>query len=164
MKRTFIIIAAIVSCLFVGFLASRIQADSVATWYPSLEKSPLTPPDGVFGAVWTVLYICMGLSIGYIVSRRNPKEMIFIGLFTIQLFLNFMWSILFFYAKNPFLGLIDILFLDLVVLIYLITAYRWANRFSFAMFIPYFLWILFATYLNWYIVLHNGVANTLIID
>ena len=155
MKRTLILLFSIISCLLVGFIASKFQTEALATWYPALNKSPLTPSNGVFFVVWTILYVFMGLSIGFIVSRNNPKEMIFIKLFSLQIVLNFLWSITFFYLQNPLLGFINIVLLALVIFRYLVVAYYRANKFSFALFIPYFLWVVFAGYLNLYILLNN---------
>lgn len=155
MKRIFLIVISVLSCICVGLLASKFQVEALQTWYPALNKSGLSPSDSIFPIAWTILYICMGLSIGCIVCRKNPKEMLFINLFSIQMVLNFLWSISFFYLQNPLLGLINIILLDIVVAIYLFKAYYKANKFSFAMFIPYLLWLLFATYLNLYIYLYN---------
>ena len=59
MKRSLSIIASIVICLFVGLIASYLQNASIASWYPILEKSPLTPPSLVFPIVWSILYVLM---------------------------------------------------------------------------------------------------------
>ncbi len=155
MKRIFLIVISVLSCLCIGFIASNFQADALQTWYPTLNKPSLTPPDMVFPIAWSILYVCMGLSIGLIVCRKNPNEMLFIKLFSVQIVLNFLWSISFFYLQNPLLGLINIILLDIVVAVYLLQAYKKANKFSFALFIPYLAWILFATYLNLYIYLNN---------
>lgn len=155
MKRIFLITISVLSCICVGLIASKFQIEALQTWYPYLDKSSLTPSGSVFPIVWTILYICMGLSIACIVCRKNPREMLFINLFSIQIVLNFLWSISFFYLQNPLLGLVNIILLDIVVAIYLLNAYHKANKFSFIMFIPYMLWLLFATYLNLYIYLNN---------
>lgn len=155
MKRTFLIIISVLSCICVGLLASKFQVEALQTWYSSLNKSELSPSESVFTIIWFMLYVCMGLSIGCIVCRKNPKELLFINLFSIQMVLNFLWSVSFFYLQNPLLSFINIILLDIVVIIYLFTAYNKANKFSFAMFIPYSLWLLFETYLNLYICLYN---------
>jgi len=155
MKKAVILLLVILSCFVVGFIASYFQTDSLTSWYPGLIKSPLTPPDWVFPVVWNILYLCMGLSIGCIVCRGNPKELYFIRLFSIQIILNFLWSISFFYLQNPLLGLINIILLIAAIAFYLVRTYQWANKFSFTLFIPYLLWVLFAGYLNLYIVMYN---------
>jgi len=155
MKRIVIILLSVVSCLLVGFIASRFQTESLETWYPALNKPSLTPPDWVFPVAWNILYVCMGLSIALIVCRKNPKEVYLIKIFTVQILLNFLWSISFFYLQNPLLGLINIILLIIAIVVYLVETYRWANTVSFALFIPYLLWVLFAAYLNLYIFLYN---------
>jgi len=155
MKRTLIILLSIISCFVVGYIASRFQTEALTEWYPSLNKSALTPPNWIFPVVWSILYFCMGLSIGFIVCRRNTKEVYFIGLFTVQIILNFLWSISFFYMRNPLLGFINIILLTIAIIIYLVETRRKANKFSFGLFIPYLVWVLFAGYLNLYILLNN---------
>jgi tryptophan-rich sensory protein len=75
-------------------------------------------------------------------------------LFIGQLFLNFMWSILFFAMQSPILGFFDILLLDILVLLYTIHVYS-VNRLSAWLFIPYIIWLVLATYLNVYIIIAN---------
>lgn len=155
MKRLLLLLLVILSCFVVGVVINYVQADSIATWYPLLNKSPLSPPQWVFPMVWNILYMCMGLSIGLIVCRKNPRELYFIGIFTAQMILNLLWSICFFYLQKPMLGLIVIVLLIAVIVYYLAQSYRWANRLSFSLFIPYLLWMLFEGYLNLYIAINN---------
>ncbi len=96
----------------------------------------------------------MGVSAGLVYLSSHPSRIYGLRLFGIQLFFNFAWSILFFYLENPLLGLVDILILDMLVVLYIIRIYpvsKWAGY----LFIPYLLWILFATYLNMYIAYYN---------
>lgn len=155
MKKVIVIILVILSCFAVGYIASLFQVNAIETWYPTLNKSSLTPPNWVFPIVWNILYLFMGLSIACIVCRKNPKEVYLMKIFTVQILLNFLWSISFFYLQSPLLGLINIILLIVAILFYLVQTYRWANKFSFSLFIPYLLWVLFAGYLNLYIVLYN---------
>lgn len=131
-----------------------LQADSVKNWYPYLNKSNLTPPDAVFPIAWTLLYIMMGLSIGLILISDSSIKARLKGLFILQLVLNFTWCMVFFRMQNPLGGMICILMLVGVILWYTITAWS-VRRSSALLFIPYFLWVCFASYLNWYILLHN---------
>lgn len=154
MKKTIYIIIPILICLLSGYVAQGFQVEAIADWYPTLNKSPLSPPNYLFGIVWTILYVLMGLSIGLIFVSKNENKRNFIILFGIQLGLNFLWSILFFYLQNTQLALLDIFFLDIVVLYYIVKTYRTA-RISSLLFVPYMLWIAFASYLNLYVVLYN---------
>ena len=106
MKRSLSIIASIVICLFVGLIASYLQNASMASWYPTLDISPLTPPSLVFPIVWSILYVLMGISIGLIVSSRLERRKVLLLIFAIQLTLNFLWSFTFFFLESPLAGFI----------------------------------------------------------
>ena len=104
-------LVAVIICFSVGVMASYFQVDAIQTWYPFLNKPLLTPPNFIFPIVWSILYFCMGISIGLIWNTKHRKRKILRWLFSFQLLLNFTWSIYFFYFQNPFLGFIDILLL-----------------------------------------------------
>ena len=154
MKKILSIVIAIAICFGVGYTARYFQSDALSSWYPFLEKPYITPPNEVFPIAWGIIYLCMGLSIGLIWDRsiyvRFVPQWLFIG----QLFLNFMWSILFFTMQSPMLGFFDILLLDIVVVLYTIQVYP-INRTSAWLFLPYILWLGFATFLNAYILIAN---------
>lgn len=144
-------------CLAVGFLSSMYQTDALIEWYPYLAKSALSPSPIVFPIVWGILYILMGISAAFVFSPKLPntrEKRRTIRLFWIQLALNFMWSILFFYFMSPGWALIDIFFLDLVVVLYLMTAFK-VHKWAAYLYIPYILWLTLATYLNIFIVMFN---------
>lgn len=117
-------------------------------WYRRLEKPWWTPPDAVFGPVWTVLFTLMGVAM-YMVSRRDqhPYAPRAYALFFVQLTLNMAWSPLFFGLRRPDLALVDIalLWLTLVAMIRTFHGIRPAAGLSQ---IPYLLWISFAAALN----------------
>ncbi|SHF69078.1 TspO/MBR family protein [Dysgonomonas macrotermitis] len=154
MKKILNIVLPVLACFIVGFTASNFQTEAIANWYPALNKSPLTPPNIAFPIAWSILYLLMGISIGLVLNSRNWRKRSLITLFIIQLVFNFTWSISFFYFQNPLLGLINILLLDVLVLYYIIRAYKLVKA-SAWLFIPYLIWILFATYLNGYIFINN---------
>lgn len=154
MRKAVAIIIPVLICLFVGLTASYFQADAIKSWYPYLNKPELTPPNIVFPIAWSIIYLCMGISIGIIFLSDSIKKQELIKLFSIQLIFNFAWSILFFYWRNPLLGFIDILILDICVSLYAIRSYS-VKKVSSLLFIPYIVWIYFATYLNGYILLNN---------
>jgi len=116
------------------------------SWYQSIEKSSLTPAPYVFGIVWPVLYISMGVVSYY----KGPK---IYYLYIFQLLLNGSWSWLFFYFNLPLIALIDIYLL--VVINCLIQQKLITNKVLFFIYLPYLLWILYASYLNLIIVLLN---------
>ena len=116
------------------------------SWYQSIEKSSLTPAPYVFGIVWPVLYISMG-----VVSYYKSSKIYYLYIF--QLLLNGSWSWLFFYFNLPLISLIDIYLL--VVINCLIQQKLITNKVLFFIYLPYLLWILYASYLNLIIVLLN---------
>lgn len=145
----------VLACFAVGISASFFQASSIAEWYPTLTKPTLTPPNIVFPIAWSVLYLCMGLSLGRLIVRRQHKGII--RLWVLQLIANFLWSILFFTLRNPLAGFIDIVLLNILVGLYIFAASR-RDRAAAWLFVPYLLWTLFAAYLNGYILLHGTPA------
>lgn len=154
MKKVSSIIVPVIICFLVGFTASYFQKDAIANWYPFLNKPSLTPPNIVFPIAWSIIYLCMGISIGLIQISNTLRRTKLITIFCIQLLLNFGWSILFFYFRSPLWGMIDILLLDVFVTIYAFMSYP-VKKASSILFWPYIVWIYFATYLNGYILLNN---------
>ncbi|MBQ2417718.1 MAG: tryptophan-rich sensory protein [Alistipes sp.] len=157
MKKFLAYTIPVILSLAIGALGSYVQSPSISSWYPTLIKSQLTPPAVVFPIAWTVLYILMGLSIGRLVALG---DMSVVRLWLMQLLVNFLWSVSFFSLRSPLLGLITILIL--VVLVFAYTIYSFSiDRIAGWLFIPYLLWLLFATYLTGYIYLNNPTTSTL---
>lgn len=154
MKKVMSILIPIVICFAVGITASFLQKDAIETWYPYLNKPSLTPPNIVFPIAWSIIYLCIGISVGLIYLSNSFQRKKLIELFSIQLFFNFAWSFLFFYLRNPLLGFIDIILLDIFVTMYAVKSYP-ENKASSILFWPYMAWIYYATYLNGYILLYN---------
>ena len=116
------------------------------SWYQSIEKSSLTPASYVFKIVWPILYLSMG-----VVSYYKSSKIYYLYIF--QLLLNGSWSWLFFYFNLPLIALIDIYLL--IVINCLIQQKLITNKVLFLIYLPYLLWILYASYLNLIIVLLN---------
>ncbi len=154
MKRSLSILVWVLVCFVVGGVGSYFQSDAIREWYPHLNNSPLTPPAWVFPVAWSILYLLMGISVGLLWGLRSIYSTILYMLFAMQLVLNFLWSIFFFYFRSPLLGLIDLVMLDIFVLLYFVGAYV-VKRASALLVIPYLLWLAFATYLNMYIAIYN---------
>lgn len=137
-------------------LAAYWTETSVHTWYPNLTKSALTPPDWLFAPVWTVLYILISFSFWIIwLKKKWSKEAIPVyTVFLVQLFFNLLWSAFFFYLKRPDWALLDIicLWLSLVATIYF---FYYISKFSAWLLAPYLIWITFALYLNYQVVVLN---------
>ena len=152
--RTFLLALPIACTLIVGALAARMQSDALRLWYPTLEKSPLTPPNTVFPIVWTTLYILTGFSMGLLLLSENKKKYRALLLFVIQLCLNFLWCYLFFLCKSTGGALLCLIVLTGTSVCY--SAASWPVRKTAAiLFVPYIVWLGFALYLNLYIWLYN---------
>lgn len=154
MRKVLSFLIPIAVCFLVGLSASYFQADAIKNWYPTLIKPALTPPNIVFPIAWSIIYLCMGTSIGLIFNSTFERRRFFIKAFLFQLFFNFTWSICFFYLENPLIGFINIILLDIFVINYTFKSYP-VNKASSMLFVPYVIWLLFATYLNGYIMIYN---------
>ena len=143
--RRFTLIVAIILAAAVGSMAST-SADT-DSWYLLLDKSKLNPPSYVFGIVWPILYILM------MASAFLAHKKIF-SIFIVQLFFNATWSWLFFRFQMPLIALLDI-YLLIAINIYILNLMYKENKLAFFLFIPYVVWISFASYLNLFIVINN---------
>lgn len=129
--------------LIIGIFISFLVGDSIDI--SVLNKPALTPPKFIFPIVWTILYLLIGVS--YYIYRKNNNDDFDKIIYYLQLFFNFMWSIIFFEWKFRFIAIIWIIILDLLVY-YLIALFKEKNKISAYLLIPYFIWIIFATYLT----------------
>ena len=154
MKKVFSIIFSVIICLLVGWFSRIIHADSMETWYPMLNKSSLTPPNTVFFIVWCLLYVLIGISAGLLYNVHNISKRPLLWLFVIQLLFNITWNFFFFYMRSPILGFVNLLILDVLAVAFFIGS-LWVKRLSAFYFLPYLLWLLFASYLNMYMVIYN---------
>ena len=152
------ILPLLISILIVfsfGFIGSFFTTSSITNWYAFINKPLFSPPNWIFGPVWTLLYILMGVSAFLIWQKRDNLKtkpaLIFYG---IQLILNALWSIIFFGMHNPGLALLEIIILWLFILITLIKFYK-INKTAGLLFIPYLLWVSFASILNYAIWILN---------
>lgn len=131
-----------------GSLSGLAIADHISSWYSTLNKPSFNPPNYLFGPVWSVLYILMG--IGLYLILQTPKSAMrtkSIVLFTVQLILNLSWSFIFFNAQSPFAALIIIGILWIAILMMMIYFHTLSPIASYLQ-IPYLLWVSFATVLN----------------
>ena len=154
MKKSLSVVIWVVLCLVLGYLSSLLQSESIVEWYPTLVRSPLSPPNWLFPVAWTLLYILMGISVGLLAGVRTLYATVLYVLFVIQLALNIMWSFFFFYLQDPLIGFMDIILLDMFALLYIVGAFV-VNKPSAWLFLPYVIWLMFATYLNGYIMIYN---------
>jgi len=142
-------------CLAVGYLGSLVTGPAVAEWYPTLALPDWRPPNSLFAPVWTALYVAMAVA-AWLVWRKRPwpEPRAALLLFAVQLAANFAWSFLFFGARSPLLGLLDIALLLALIAMTLAAFWR-RDRLAGALFVPYLAWVAFATALNAWIYLEN---------
>ncbi len=149
------LIISLGGCFFVAFLGSAVTIPSITTWYTTLNNPFFNPPNYIFGPVWTVLYILMGLAVYLVWSNHKlAKIQPAVNLFVLQLFLNFLWSLLFFYFHQPFLALVEIIFLALAIFS-TIKAFNKISKTAGKLLVPYLAWVCFASILNLFIVILN---------
>ena len=143
--RRFTLIVAVILAAALGSMASTSAGTD--SWYSLLNKSRLNPPSYVFGIVWPILYVLMMVS-AFLAYRK------IFSIFIIQLFFNAAWSWLFFRFQMPLIALMDI-YLLIAINIYILNLMYKENKIAFFLFIPYVVWISFASYLNLFIVINN---------
>lgn len=136
--------------LLLGTLSGRYAGSSDANpWYDGLAKPALQPPGPVFGIVWTILYILMGLAAAAVINARGAQgRMVAIGLFVLQLALNLCWSPLFFRA-HQIGGSLALLVAILLAAVATTIAFARVRRIAAWLMLPYLLWLGFAAVLNW---------------
>ncbi|MBK7304148.1 MAG: tryptophan-rich sensory protein [Saprospiraceae bacterium] len=140
--------------MLVGATSGLLTIEGINEWYPFLLKPFFNPPNYIFGPVWTVLYLVMGISLFLIWDSDATKfRTRALAVFSAQLLLNFLWSFLFFYLRSPLLALIDIMLLWWLIST-MISLFVKINKTAGYIQIPYLLWVSFATVLNasiWYL-------------
>lgn len=141
-------VAAVTVVAGVGGLAA---SGSQAT-YRALELPPYAPPSWLFGPVWSVLYLLIGVA-GWLLWRDRGWDRT-LWLWTAQLVLNLAWTPLFFAADLYTVALVEILVLDAAVATLVVWAWR-GTRTAAWLLVPYLAWVLFATALNAGIVVLN---------
>ncbi len=149
-KKITRILIAVAICLFVGFLSSFATQSSISDWYVTLKKPSFNPPNWIFGPVWTVLYVLMGVAAGIVWNKGSHHKWVKTALyhFIFQLIFNAAWSIVFFGMRSPSYALLIIIIL-LLLIVLTIRWFRIINKTAALLLIPYLLWVSFATILNY---------------
>lgn len=150
------IIVSVIGCELVGLLGTPFTISAIPTWYATLNKPFFSPPNWLFGPVWTLLYFLMGVSFYLIWKQGWQKKKIKTAgqYFLAQLAANFVWSPIFFGLRAPGFALIVILAM-LVLIIQTMKKFYPLSRTAFFLLVPYVLWVSFATLLNAAIVVLN---------
>lgn len=141
--------------LTIGFAGSMITTPNINNWYAGLSKPFFNPPNWVFGPVWTILYIMMGISLSLVWQKKTSLTNKALSIFFVQLGLNYLWSFSFFYLQNPTLAFFNILLL-LIIIIWTLDIFKKISKTAFYLLIPYIAWVSFATLLNLSIVRLNS--------
>lgn len=134
-------------CLGIAAVSGQVTIANIPTWYDSLAKPSFTPPNGVFGPVWTLLYILVAIS-GWMVWRKigfTPDRPLIV--YALQLCLNFAWSFIFFGMHMLGLAVADVLLL-LIMIGWNIVLFWRVDRVAAVLLVPYFAWVSFASALN----------------
>lgn len=150
MNNAFKLLVAVLISELAGIVGSIFTASSIEGWYAGIVKPAINPPSWVFAPVWTTLYALMGIA-AFLVwkkgwSRRDVK--IALGIFTLQLVLNTLWSIIFFGFQSPGGAFIEIIFLWMAILVTMVAFAR-ISKWAVWLLVPYILWVSFAAYLNY---------------
>lgn len=149
MKDYFKLTISIIVCELVGIIGSIFTSNAISEWYVYLNKPSFSPPNWLFGPVWTTLYFLMGVSFYLIFikgwHKKNIQQACY--LFITQLALNFIWTPVFFGLRSPFLGFIVIIALWLAIIMTMKKFYS-ISKPAFYLLIPYLLWVSFASVLN----------------
>jgi len=149
-SNLFKLVIAVAISELAGIIGSFFTISAIPTWYAVLVKPALNPPSWVFGPAWTMLYALMGVAV-FLVWKAGWKRKEVrnaLGVFGIQLFLNAIWSIIFFGLRSPGWALADIAALWLAIVWTIIVFYKISKPAAYLL-IPYILWVSFASYLNY---------------
>ena len=139
----------------VAGLSGSVTVAAIPGWYGTIAKPWFTPPDWVFGPVWTTLYTMMAVA-AWRIWRRGPSPRVrqALRLYAIQLALNGLWPLLFFGLQRPGWALAEILVFAPIIAVTLVAFWR-LDRLAGALLVPYLGWASFATVLNATIVALN---------
>ncbi|OGM83513.1 TspO protein [Candidatus Woesebacteria bacterium RIFOXYC1_FULL_41_14] len=156
MSKTLKLSASILICLLVGMIGSLITYPAIPTWYAGLVKPIFSPPGWLFGPVWTILYILMGVSLFMVWKKgiKDKKVRLALKFFGIQLFLNGIWSPIFFGLKNPLFAFMVIILMWFFIR-KTIIAFAEIDKKASRLLYPYLVWVSFASVLNFSVWLLN---------
>ena len=148
MRKIFLFIVCLVVPLTIGAISGIATSSGLKDWYFNLNKPSFNPPNYLFGPVWSLLYLLMGVSFYLILQEtKSPLRKKAISIFILQLSLNFLWSFLFFKFQLLGLAFIEILLIWLSIL-WMILEFKKLNKTAAYLQIPYLLWVSFASLLN----------------
>lgn len=144
------LVISILFCEFIGFASALFSNIQGSSWFDTLRKPSWNPPAYLFGPVWILLYLLMGIAFWLIWKSENQPSIKInsIGIFIIQLICNFLWSIFFFRLHQPSLAFINIVVLLITIALTMYYFSKISKKATW-LFVPYLLWVCFATVLNY---------------
>jgi benzodiazapine receptor len=142
-------VISIIICQLAGIIGSVFTTAAIPSWYASLRKPSFTPPNWLFGPVWIILFMLMGISLFIVwrIGMDTPNVRTGLTLFGIQLALNMLWSVAFFGLRSPLAGLIVIIILWIFILLTIVQFSKLSELASLLL-IPYIVWVSYAGILN----------------
>jgi translocator protein len=154
-KKSIVFVLSTVASFAAGAVGSLATVPNIPLWYAALDKPMLNPPNWVFGPVWSVLYLLMGVALALVIleNTKQPKKKAYVW-YGLQLVLNTVWSLVFFGLHAPWLGVVTILALIVGILLTISEFYR-IKKITAWLLVPYLAWVCFATYLTVGIALLN---------
>ena len=147
LRKVIVFAGSILLSLAAGGIGSLATIPNIPSWYADLNKPPFLPPNEIFGPMWTLLYILMGVALGLVILHKAKDKKTAYAWFGVQLALNTLWSVVFFGLHLPWsaVAIIAMLIFSIVMTIRhfqrLVPATLW-------LLLPYLAWVCFATYLN----------------
>jgi len=150
------IIICVFGIVLLGGGSGYFAGSATTQWYNDLNKPFFQPPSWVFGPAWTLLYTLMGIALARVwhVDSDSKFKRLALIIFAAQFILNLIWSPLFFYAHRPDLALIIIVVLWFLIIMTM-RLFKKVDKIAAYLFIPYLMWVTFATMLNLAIVYLN---------
>lgn len=154
MKKGVIFISSIILSLLAGVIGSIATIPNIPTWYAALVKPPLLPPNEVFGPIWTLLYVLIGIALALVIIENSEQKKPAYLWFTVQLILNTTWSLVFFGLQQPWPAVLVIVALLFSVVMTLLSFNKIVPTTKWLL-LPYGAWICFASYLNMAVAILN---------
>lgn len=167
--------ASIIICQLAGVVGSVFTMPAIKGWYSTLTKPSFNPPNWIFGPVWGLLFLLMGISLflawekGFqikITAKDKSKKIwndfsrkLWVGtwreenaaaIFVLQLILNILWSVSFFGLQSPMLAYFEVIMLWFAILYTIVNFYR-ISKWAAYLLVPYLVWVSFAAVLNYFI-------------
>ena len=156
LKEVPMLVGSILIPLVIGYLGAIVTLPQISSWYSTLSKPWWSPPNWLFGPIWTTLYVLMGIALFVVwregIHRRDVRFAILI--FGVQLVLSLIWSVVFF-SLHALFGSFAIVMLLWLAILANIIAFLIISKWAGLLLVPYIIWVSIASYLNYSVYLLN---------